>query len=364
MVMRLGRGGVLEPGSVPRMEVFTPKQADLNPPKKIARIQELMKTRHPKIAVIRGEGIGDVIMTTPTLRALKELFKGNVSITYATNTQYAGGALVKILKGNPDVDNIIDRENIDETEYDTVISLHCPAIAYEKFGNPPINRIDLFARHVGLTPLADPVPHIYLTDKEINDAGEFLFRTGLHGKKFMVVQIFGSSAARSLDQAKVKNALRRLYDEHQIRSLITTHSTDAMTEIQWNEIPGSVVVRDKDCREISAIMCHADLVLCPDSAHLHMAGALGVPTVALFGPTDPRARVNYYPNAVAIWEGEKLGGHPHWYERCPYGGLCWKLITEDAIVDSCVNHINSTKKVDLYSITKNVRRSIIRTDTV
>ncbi len=346
------------------MEAFSPKTADLNPPKKIARIRELLKTREPRIAVIRGEGIGDVIMTTPTIRALKELFDGRVRITYATNTQYAEGALVKILRGNPYIDNIIDRDKLDESDYDTVISLHCPAIAYEKFGNPPINRIDLFARHVGLTPLANPVPSLYLTPTEINTAGEFIHRLGLYGKKLMCVQIFGSSQARSLDQMKVKNAMVSLYNDHQVRSLIFTHSSDKMTDIMWNEIPGSVVVRDKDCREISAIMCHADLVLCPDSALLHMAGALGVPTVALFGPTDPRARVNYYANAVAIWEGEKLGGHPHWYERCPYGGLCWKLITEEAIVESCVTHIAASKKVNLDDVVKHVRYSVIKTDVV
>lgn len=364
MVMRLGAGGVLEPGAIPRMEVYTPKQADLNPPKKIARIRELLQSAQPRLAVIRGEGIGDVIMTTPTLKALKQLFNGNVHVTYGTNTRYAEGALVKILRGNPDVDNIIDRDSINDEEYDAVISLHCPAIAYEKYGNPPINRIDLFARHVGLTPLADPIPRIYLTKQEINTAGEFVFRIGLHGKKFMVVQIFGTSAARSLDQLKVKNSLRTLYEQHGIRSLIFTHTTDSMTDIQWNEIPGSVVVQNKDCREISAIMCYADLVLCPDSALLHMAGALGVPTVALFGPTDPRARVNYYPNAVAIWEGEKLGGHPHWYERCPYGGLCWKLITEEAIVESCVKQISETTKVNLDHIVNNTKYTVISTDTV
>lgn len=362
--MRLGPGGVLEPGMPSRMEAFSPRQADLNPPKKIARIQELLKSTTPRLAVIRGEGIGDVIMTLPTIRALKQLFNGNVNITYGTNTQYAEGALVKILRGNPDIDRVVDRERIDDSDFDAVISLHCPAIAYEKFGNPPINRIDLFARHVGLTPLKDPVPKIYLTKEELNTAGEWLHRLGMYGKRFMVVQIFGSSQARSLDQTKVKNALMHMYNEHQVRSLIFTHSTDKMTEIQWNEIPGSIVVRDKDCREISAVMCHADLVLCPDSALLHMAGALGVPTVALFGPTDPRARVNYYPNAVAIWEGEKLGGHPHWYERCPYGGLCWKLITEEAIVESCIKHINSSKKVNLDDIANNVRYSVISTDTV
>jgi ADP-heptose:LPS heptosyltransferase len=363
--MRIGPGGVLELGAHSnRMTAFTPNKADLNPPKKIARIQELLKSANPKICIIRGEGIGDVIMTLPAIRALKQLFNGRVDITYATNTRYAEGALVKILKGNPDINNVIDRESIDDSEYDSVISLHCPAIQHEKPMAPPINRIDLFAGFLGLTPLQDPIPKIYLSRQEVEEAGTWVYRSGLHGKKFIVVQLFGSSASRSIDGLKVKNALARLYDQHKIQSVIVTHSTDKMTEIQWNEIPGSIVVKDKDCREISAIMVFADLVLCPDSALLHMAGALGVPTVSVFGPTDPRARINYYPNAVAIWEGEKLGGHPHWYERCPYGDLCWKLITEEAIIESCLAQIENTKKLNPDDVVNNVRYTVLKTDTV
>lgn len=329
-----------------RMFSFTPARADLNPPKRIARIQELLKTSAPKIAIVRGEGIGDVIMTLPCIQELSEAFGGRAKITYATNTRYAEGALVKILKGNPHINEVIDRENIDEAEYDTVLSLHCPAIGYEKYGNPPINRIDLFARHLGFDKLKDPTPKIYLTSSEIDEGSSFLFQTGLWGKKIMMVQLFGTSPSRSIGLHTVKTALVKLYEQYKIHALIMTHGTDPSTDIMWNEIPGSVVVRGKDCREIASIMVHCDLVLCPDSAMLHIAGALGVPTVTLFGPTDPRARINYYPNAVVIWGGENLGGHPHWYEKCPFGDLCWKVITDEAIVEACATHIANTRKVN------------------
>lgn len=350
--VKLGPGGVLSQGTPNRMISFTPARADLNPPKRIARIQELLQSKSPKIAIVRGEGIGDVIMTTPAIKALHEYFKGEVEITYATNTKYADGALVKILKGNPYIHEVIDRDNLDEVDYDTVLSLHCPAIGYEKFGNPPINRIDLFARHLGFNTLADPYPKVYLSSTEVDEGSAFLYRTGMWGKKIMMVQLFGTSPARSIGYNTLKNALIQIYQKYKIHALIMTHNTDPHTDIMWNEIPGSVIVKGKDCREIASIMVHCDLVLCPDSALLHIAGALGVPTVSLFGPTDPRARVNYYPAAVAIWGGETLGGHPHWYEKCPFGDLCWKLITVESIVEGCASHMASTQKVNPDALLK------------
>ena len=365
-LMRLGPGGVLTPGTPnnPRMSAFTPNRANENPPKRIARIQELLKTAAPKIAVVRGEGIGDVLMTTPAVHELKELFGGRCEITYATNTRYADAALVKVLKNNPDISEVIDRDNVDEANYDTVINLHCPAIGYEKFGNPPINRIDLFAHHMGFTSLKDPTPRLFLTKLELEEGSSFMYRAGLWGKRVMLVQIHGTSPSRSIASATVRNALIKLYQQYKIHSLIMTHNTDVASDITWSDIPGSIVARDRDCREIAAIMCYCDLVLCPDSAILHIAGALSIPTVSLFGPTDPRARVNYYPAAVAIWEGEKLGGHPHWYEKCPYGDLCWKLITEDAIVESCANHMAATKKIDVDKVAERSPGTIIQTDFI
>ena len=40
-------------------------------------------------------------------------------------------------------------------------------------------------------------------------------------------------------------------------------------------------------RELAALLCRAELVLCNDSGPMHIAAALGRPIVAVFGPTDP-----------------------------------------------------------------------------
>jgi putative inorganic carbon (hco3(-)) transporter len=62
----------------------------------------------------------------------------------------------------------------------------------------------------------------------------------------------------------------------------------------------------RSLRDLAALMAVADAVVCVDSSPLHLAVALGRPTVALFGPTDeaklvpdasvaPRVRVATYP---------------------------------------------------------------------
>lgn len=52
--------------------------------------------------------------------------------------------------------------------------------------------------------------------------------------------------------------------------------------------PHRDLVGRTDLRQLVALVADADLVVAQDSAALHLAGALGVPTVALFGPSNPR----------------------------------------------------------------------------
>jgi ADP-heptose:LPS heptosyltransferase len=316
-----------------RLQAFSVSRANENPPKRIVQIQKLIHTKRPSIAVLRGEGIGDVIMTTPTINALYNYFGGNVDITYATNTQYLNGALVKVLQGNPQISKIIDRQNLKEEDFDAVVNLHCPAIAHEKPMAAPINRIDLFARHAGFFPLKDTKVKLYITEEEKEKARDYLYSLGLNGalNPIIMVNLFSSSNTRSLNRQVILDTVQQLSNKNW-RILLVQHNSDHEHSRYFQEIPHVYPIVDKDIRELSAILTHINLLLCPDSALLHAAGALDIPTVAIFAPTDPRARINYYPKAKAVWGGQGLNGHPHWYEACPFHDICWKNITTEGIM--------------------------------
>ncbi len=50
----------------------------------------------------------------------------------------------------------------------------------------------------------------------------------------------------------------------------------------------------------AALLLQADRFLCHDTGVMHMAGALRVPTVALFGPTDPALWQPPAPEVVVV----------------------------------------------------------------
>ena len=79
-----------------------------------------------KVLVVRFSSIGDIVLTTPVLRGLKEQIE-NVEIHYLTKKQF-----VSILKDNPRIDKIYSMDkHIDEIvpdlkneNYDFIIDLH------------------------------------------------------------------------------------------------------------------------------------------------------------------------------------------------------------------------------------------------
>ncbi len=326
-------GGMFVPRS-PQIQGTTQVQAFNKPASSITKLDQVLQGGPPSILVIRSQGgIGDVLMTLPTVRGLKEKYKA--TIDYATDFDYLGGALPKVLVGNPDIQTIWDFALVDKGGYNAVINLTCPCIAYEKPLVAPINRIDLFARHAGLTtPIANPKMNIYLTEEEKAWALKWLEERGIAGKPFILVGPNSSTKRRDMPAVTLQHSVARILAETKgYRAVIVTHSGNMSLDVNW-QFAGAVEMRDYDVRRIAAITELAKLVICQDSALLHIASALERPTLTLFGPTDPRARINYFPQAVAIWFRYELHCCPCWFAPdCRTGLTCWKKIKEEHIVE-------------------------------
>jgi ADP-heptose:LPS heptosyltransferase len=77
-------------------------------------------------------------------------------------------------------------------------------------------------------------------------------------------------------------------------------------------------------REAFALASGCAALVSPDSAFLHLAAALHIPAVALFGPTDGRVRAADYPHARVLDARETLRCVPCWRNEeipCALTGL-------------------------------------------
>lgn len=93
--------------------------------------------------------------------------------------------------------------------------------------------------------------------------------------------------------------------------------------------------------ELVALLAEADLVATGDSGPLHLAVALGVPLLAVYGPTDPAVHGPYNPLGPVILHRRDLACSPCYTmaatAECPLGDpICMRLVSVSEMVASAV----------------------------
>jgi ADP-heptose:LPS heptosyltransferase len=334
--LSLNSNGVIGPHKS-QLQTGAPIKALHNPSQALRRIERVRGGNKLRILISRtAGGIGDVLMTLPTVKQIRKQY--DCLLDYQTDFEYLDGALPKVLRGNPHIDRVLDYRMVTEEEkeqYDAIVELTCPCTVHEQPHAEPINRIDLFARHAGVR-LEDTSIDYFLTADELAWAQEWIASLGFSRNKLFLVQAHSSTSRRDLPIPKLQHAIGNILKaDPSFRGIIVTHTTDS-TKQNWN-IYGTGIMKDMDVRQIAAVMFYCDVVLCQDSAILHLAGALEKKIITFFGPTDPRARVNYFPRAVAICPGQHLHCFPCWYSpSCNSTYPCWKRVEEQLIIDVTV----------------------------
>jgi ADP-heptose:LPS heptosyltransferase len=108
------------------------------------------------------------------------------------------------------------------------------------------------------------------------------------------------------DGAHYAAVLRRLLQEFAEARVVFLGGSGDQADVQRARagLPASRVidlVGRTTVAEARATIAACDLFLVNDSALLHVAGSTDTPTIAVFGPTDPRVLAPQRPNVRALW---------------------------------------------------------------
>lgn len=97
--------------------------------------------------------------------------------------------------------------------------------------------------------------------------------------------------------------------------------------------------------DMAALIERASVVIAGDTGPLHMAAALGVPAVSLFGPTNPRV---YAPQGVIYRALSHLRSCSYCHKRQCYKGTdtCMKKITVKEVVEAVNEVVNASLVVN------------------
>ncbi len=88
-------------------------------------------------------------------------------------------------------------------------------------------------------------------------------------------------------------------------------------------------------RELISLISLADLFVTNDTGPMHLANALHVPVVAIFGPTDPGRTGPFFQPARVL--RKEVPCWPCLYRKCPYDHRCMTRITPEEVFEVCQN---------------------------
>ena len=282
-----------------------------------------------KILIIRTDGIGDLLNSTPAIALLRQNYPD------AEMTVLARPLNAPVLHGNPDVDRILifDRggahrrlrkrlqfyQKLRREQFQLVVAMqtatwphfvafltgapyrlgryqkrfkstltHAWRGSYRKGETHEVDRNLELAR---LICNGDAVRRLvfHLSSEEIANAEALLKTWGIGTERFLVgIHPGGSSFDKRWPEKHYAELADRLARRDNAVVLILHGPDEAALArtIQEAMQTRALVYAPPSIRELAALLSRCNLFVCNDSGPMHLAAALAVPTVAIFGPTD------------------------------------------------------------------------------
>lgn len=108
-------------------------------------------------------------------------------------------------------------------------------------------------------------------------------------------------------------------------------------------VPVTNVIGRTGLLELAGILAGADILIAGDTGPLHMAAALGIPTAAVFGPTNPAVYAPRGPQHVVLTAGISCS-YCH-KMVCPKGrATCMNDVLPTTVADAVVNLLQENEK--------------------
>ena len=338
-----------------------------------------LKDLEPKNIIVRMPNwIGDLVMATPILADLKRAYPN------ARLTAMCRYPICELLKEDPAIDELfcfsktssfsrrVERRNIIEKlrkgKYDLGILLtHSFSSAWWFWLGRVQNRLgyeskgrrlllthslpfpeNIQGQHLVITyktllqplgvPISDTPPRLYLNSKELADARTLLRQRGIPDGKIVIGINPGATygSAKCWLPERFREVTERLLKDPQLYIVyFGDQATSSLVKEICSGLPPRVVnlAGATSLRELASIIGNCDVVLTNDSGPMHVADALEVPLVALFGSTSDVVTGPYRGGAVIH---KHVECSPCYQRTCPIDFRCMKRIESEEVYQAII----------------------------
>jgi len=329
-----------------------------------------------KILIIKISALGDVILSVPSLRAVRKKFPG------ARIKALVGLASADILRGCPYIDERIvydpdardaglkgllkTASRLRKEDFDIVIDLQNNkashllsflSMAAARYGYDNKKWGFLLNRRVRPVKKAmDPVTHQFRTLKllgiEKGDealelwlpkenekwADDFLMENWTDAGRVLAGVNIGASGrwrSKRWDTAYIARLCDELAKKYNIRTVLTGVGEDREAAAQIAALTKSkpiIAAGKTDILKLAALIKRCGVYITTDSAPLHIAACLKRPLIALFGPTDPKRHMPHAAVCKILKANVRCA--PCYNPVCPRDHRCMKRIKVEDVLSA------------------------------
>jgi heptosyltransferase-2 len=228
------------------------------------------------------------------------------------------------------------------SEINELITQKSGRAAYPQYAHQMYEYLHLVAA-LGANPEALP-PKLVLTPEEMADAGKKFGLEGIQGP------VFGLNPGAEYGPAKRWPVEKYIEAAKEIRRRTNCAwilfggrgDVEITNQIQWalGDGPGIFNLAGKtSLRELMALMKRCQVFLTNDTGPMHVAAALGVPVVAIFGSTSPELTGPVSEAPLQILTSDAACS-PCFLRECPIDFRCMNGINVDQVVKAFLKAIN------------------------
>jgi heptosyltransferase II len=176
-------------------------------------------------------------------------------------------------------------------------------------------------------------------------ANELLVRHGLQDSRLLVGMAPGASYGPAKKWFPERFALvaDRLIDAFSAQVILFGSGADkeSIAQVQHNaKFPLCALAGTTTLRETMALIARCRLFISNDSGLMHLAGAMGIPVIAIFGSTNPSATSPPGHNNIIIHKDASCS--PCLKPVCPTDFRCMDLIGADDVYEAASRMINQS----------------------
>ncbi len=330
------------------------------------------------ILIIKPRGIGDVLLSTPVIENIKSLFP-QVQIDFLCE-KFAADAVI----GNPFLRNVITFnkkhdftvsiiKRIRKNNYDIVIDLYGNprtaiftrwsgaktrigfpfrgrSYAYTDLVTPrggEVHNVDFnldVLKHFEI-PITSRRPIFPLLNNEKQFAEDYFVHNGLSSKTAIGINASGGWYTKKWDLTSYASLVNKISQNEQCIVLLFWGPGEYHDAIAIQKIvkKTTLIIPKTTLKEMGALLQRCSYFISNDAGPMHIAASLDVPTLGIYGPTNPYLQGPYGEKNVWI-RNEQLDCLECNLTKCPIGNVCMTELSVEVVYSAFQQLITKNKK--------------------